>query len=76
MLGWIGSIAYLLAYLLLSINKLKAGQKAYHVLNIVGALGLTVNAIFIRDYPNVLVNIFWGMIAIMAILLIVLKKRN
>jgi hypothetical protein len=76
MLGWIGSFAYLLAYLLLSLNKLKSDQKAYHILNIVGALGLTVNAIFIQDYPNVLVNIFWGLIALMAILLIVLKKRN
>ncbi len=75
-LGWVGSFAYLLAYLLLSLNKLKAGQKAYHVLNVVGALGLTVNALFIRDYPNVLVNIVWGLIALMAILLIVLKKRN
>jgi hypothetical protein len=71
-----GSFAYLLAYLLLSLNKLKSDQKAYHILNIVGALGLTVNAIFIQDYPNVLVNFFWGLIALMAILLIVLKKRN
>lgn len=76
MLGWVGSFAYLLAYLLLSLNKLKSDQKAYHILNIVGALGLTVNAIFIQDYPNVLVNIFWGLIALMAILLIVLKKKN
>jgi hypothetical protein len=76
MLGWVGSFAYLLAYLLLSLNKLKAGQKAYHVLNIVGAVGLTVNALFIQDYPNVLVNIVWGMIALMAILLIVRKRSD
>jgi hypothetical protein len=75
-LGWIGSFSYLFAYLLLSINKLRSDQKLYHALNIVGAIGLTVNALFIQDYPNVIVNVFWGMIALMAILLIVLKKRN
>lgn len=76
MLGWVGSFAYLLAYLLLSLNKLKSSQKAYHILNIIGALGLTVNAVFIQDYPNVLVNIVWGVIAIMAIWLIVRKKPD
>jgi hypothetical protein len=74
LLGWIGSFAYLLAYLLLSLNKLKADQRLYHVLNIVGAIGLTVNAISFQDYPNVIVNVFWGLIALMAILLIARKK--
>jgi hypothetical protein len=73
-LGWIGSFSYVLAYLLLSLNKLKSDQRLYHVLNIVGAVGLTVNAIFFQDYPNVIVNVFWGMIALMAILLIGRKK--
>jgi hypothetical protein len=75
-LGWIGSISYLLAYLLLSLNKLKSDQRLYHVLNIVGAIGLTVNAIFFQDYPNVIVNVFWGLIALMAILLIGRKKSD
>lgn len=75
-LGWVGSISYLLAYLLLSLNKLKSEQRLYHVLNIVGAVGLTVNAIFFQDYPNVIVNVFWGLIALMAILLIGRKKSD
>jgi hypothetical protein len=73
-LGWIGSFSYVLAYLLLTLNKLKSDQRLYHVLNIVGAVGLTVNAIFFQDFPNVIVNVFWGMIALMAILLIGRKK--
>lgn len=75
-LGWVGSISYLLAYLLLSLNKLRSEQRLYHVLNIVGAIGLTVNAIFFQDYPNVIVNVFWGLIALMAILLIARKKSD
>ena len=75
-LGWIGSFSYLFAYALLSINKLKSHQPIYHILNIIGALGLTINAIFIQDYPNVIVNVFWGMIALMAILLVGRKKTD
>lgn len=76
LLGWAGSIAYLLAYLLLSLNKLKQDHKAYHYLNIAGATGLTLNAIFLQDYPNVIVNIAWGVIALTAILTIVRRRRG
>jgi hypothetical protein len=75
-LGWIGSFSYLFAYLLLSLNKLKSNQPLYHALNIIGALGLIINAVRIQDYPNVIVNGFWGLIALMAILLIGRKKTN
>jgi hypothetical protein len=75
-LGWTGTSSYLIAYFLLSINKLRADQKLYHALNIIGAIGLTYNAIFLNDYPNVIVNIAWAIIALGAILLIVRRKRN
>ena len=74
--GWAGAISYLLAYLLLSLNKLKADQKIYHVLNILGALGLTYNAVSLNDFPNIIVNVMWGMIAFWAIWLIARKKQN
>ena len=75
-LGWTGSIAYLSGYLLLSMNKLKPDHKTYHALNIAGAAGLTLNAVFLDDYPNVIVNLAWGMIAITAIATIAKKKRD
>ena len=75
-LGWVGTFLYLIAYFLLSIKKLKADQKLYHVLNIFGAIGLAYNAVFLNDYPNVIVNIAWAVIALCAILLIGRRKRN
>ena len=74
--GWMGTISYLVAYLLLSLNKIKADQKIYHVLNVLGALGLTYNAVSLRDFPNIIVNVVWGIIAFGAILLIIRKKKN
>jgi len=76
LLGWIGTFAYLIAYLLLSTGRLKAEKKLYHILNILGAIGLTYNAIALSDYPNVMVNIVWAVIALWAILLIQRKKQN
>jgi hypothetical protein len=75
-MGWIGTFAYLIAYFLLSINRLKAEKKLYHVLNVVGGMGLTCNALFLNDYPNVIVNVVWAAIALGAILLIVSRKQN
>ena len=76
LLGWIGTLAYLIAYLLVSTGKLKADKKLYHVLNIMGAIGLTYNAVMLNDYPNVIVNIAWAVIACWAILLILRRKQN
>ena len=75
-LGWIGTFSYLLAYFLISIKKLRSDEKIYHVLNIMGAIGLTYNAIFLNDYPNVIVNIVWAIIALAAIFLIGRGKRD
>jgi hypothetical protein len=76
MIGWAGTISYLVAYLLLSMNRLKADQGLYHALNILGAIGLTYNAVFLKDFPNIIVNIVWGVIAFWAIFSIVRRKQN
>ncbi len=75
-LGWVGSIAYLLAYILLSIGKLRSDQKAYHLLNVIGAVGLTYHAFLLSDFPNVVVNIAWAIVALGSIVFILQKKRG
>lgn len=75
-LGWVGTFFYLLAYFLLSINKLKSNQKLYHVLNIIGAIGLTIHAFWYEDLPNVVVNTAWGLVAAFAIIVIIRRKPN
>jgi len=65
-LGWLGTFAYLLGYFLLSIHKIPAG-KLYHILNIAGAIGLICNALYLMDYPNIVVNFAWMAIAVLAI---------
>lgn len=75
-LGWVGTISYLAAYLLLSIRKLKADQPVYHFLNVIGAVGLTANAVYYADLPNMVVNVFWGIIGVTAIIVLMRKQKG
>lgn len=65
--GWIGSSAYIIAYFLLIIKRLRVDKPLYHILNILGALGLIVDALYLNDLPNLSVNILWALIAAYAI---------
>ncbi|UAY55341.1 CBU_0592 family membrane protein [Arachidicoccus terrestris] len=73
--GWLGVMFYLVAYLLLVIKKLRSERPLYHILNILGAIGLLINAWLLDDYPNLAVNIVWAFIAVYAIIMIV-KRSN
>jgi len=66
-IGWLGAVSFIIAYLLLSLQYISATRPLYHILNILGALFLGINACFIDDYPNIAVNAIWGFIAAFAI---------
>lgn len=66
-IGWLGAILFIIAYLLLSLQRISAKKLLYHVLNIMGAICLCINAWIIDDYPNIAVNGIWGLIALFAI---------
>jgi lipid-A-disaccharide synthase-like uncharacterized protein len=74
--GWLGTGFYLLAYLLVSFNKVKANKPAYHILNIMGAAGLIIHALYMNDGPNLICNLAWLSIAIVAITVIFLRKTK
>lgn len=76
LVGWLGTGFYLLAYLLISFNKVKASKPAYHVLNILGATGLIIHALYMNDGPNLICNLAWLSIAIIAIIAIFARKAK
>ncbi|WP_440879983.1 CBU_0592 family membrane protein [Tenacibaculum sp. C7A-26P2] len=73
-IGWFGAIIYLIAYALLSLNRLKSDKPTYHVLNILGACALIVNGIPRNDFPAIFLNAAWGLIAVIATLKTKQKK--
>lgn len=58
-IGWLGVIFYVLAYLLLTIGFLKANSYLFHILNILGASGLIMDSAYFGDKPNLVVNVLW-----------------
>jgi len=62
-LGWLGSVAVVTAYSLISLQKLRGDSKIYQWLNLVGSVGLAVNTAYFRAYPSTVVNVVWLLIA-------------
>lgn len=65
--GWLGVIFYVFAYLLLSTGKLKSISYQFHLLNILGAIGLITDSAYYGDKPNLVVNVIWLVIGVSAI---------
>lgn len=66
-LGWIGVVALLLAYGLLSARKLSGQGAVYQGLNVVGSGLLIINSAYYRAMPSVAVNVFWIMIGLVSL---------
>ncbi|MCQ0112428.1 hypothetical protein SAMN04487906_2431 [Zhouia amylolytica] len=75
-IGWIGSFFYLVAYVLLSFNKIRPDRLPYQVMNVLGGLCLVICAYDTKDRPNFFTNLVWMIIGFMAILMILKKKKR
>jgi hypothetical protein len=66
--GWYGVVAIVGAYALLSFGFIAANSLTYQLLNITGALGIVLDAWNQKDWQPMVLNIFWFLIALYAIL--------
>jgi hypothetical protein len=62
--GWVGAIMMLSAYVLLTLGRLKSQSPWYHWLNIVSGAGLIVNSGWNGAYPSVCINVVWLIIGL------------
>jgi hypothetical protein len=58
-IGWAGAVLVLLAYGLVSTNRLPPQSASYQSLNIAGALGLVINSAWYSAIPSAVVNVAW-----------------
>ena len=65
--GWIGAIALLVAYALISARRVEGDSTSYQSLNLVGSALLIVNTVYYRAYPSAFLNLVWGAVAVYAI---------
>ena len=74
--GWIGSILVVLAYFLISSEKLTATSLFYQWCNAIGSIGLIINTVYYAAYPSTFINVVWLFIAIPAIVKIIRGKQK
>ena len=66
-LGWIGAIALLVAYALISAKKVESDSTGYQLLNLVGSILLILNTLYYGAYPSSFLNLFWIAVALYAL---------
>lgn len=67
-LGWVGVAVILAAYALLTFRILDAGDWEYHALNMVGSVGIVLDALAQRNWQPALLNVVWFGLAAFGIL--------
>ena len=73
--GWIGMILVLLAYALLSTNKIDNG-KVYQFLNLIASLFMAIGLFPKNAWFSFALQVIWGVIAIVSIIQIVRKDKS
>ena len=73
-LGWTGSALVLIAYYLVSTQRIDSKNYVFHVLNSLGSACLIANTLFYRTYPVVTLNLIWLGIGISSLVKIYRRK--
>ena len=73
-LGWIGMILVLLAYVLLSTNKINNG-KLYQTLNFLAATLMAIGLFPTKAWLSFTLQIIWALVALISIIKIIKKDK-
>lgn len=66
-LGWIGTVALLGSYTLLSLDIVRGDSLIYHSMMLIGAIGLAVITYYHRTFQPFIVNVVFAILACIAI---------
>ena len=67
-IGWAGALAVLIAYGLVSTERVTSRSATYQLLNIGGAIGLVINSSWNGAIPSAVVNLIWIGIGVYALM--------
>jgi hypothetical protein len=65
--GWVAAVLTLLAYGLLAAGRLTGRSIIYHVMNLLGGIGILLNSGWNGAYPSAAINVIWIGIALAAL---------
>ena len=63
-LGWVGTVLYLIAYALVSLKRVEGDSTLYQGLNILAGVLLITNTFYWRAFPSAALNLAWIGIAV------------
>lgn len=63
-MGWTGTVLYLVAYTLISLKKVEGDSNLYQGLNILAGVLLITNTFYWRAFPSAALNLAWIGIAV------------
>jgi hypothetical protein len=58
-LGWVGTVLYLVAYALISSRKVEGDSLLYQGMNIIAGFLLVANTFYWKAYPSLALNVVW-----------------
>lgn len=67
-IGWTGTISLMGAYALNSFGLLSSSGFLYPLLNFIAAILLGIRVFADRNYSNLILEIFWGLIAVISLI--------
>lgn len=66
-IGILGALAILIAYALNSYQKISSSSTAFYLLNLVGGGLLIIYSIYKEAWANIVINVVWVLVAIIAL---------
>lgn len=75
LVGFIGVLLIVIAYLLLQLNKLPSSSPTYSLLNAVGALLVIVSLLFVFNLSAFLMEAFWFLISLLGLTRSLISRR-
>ncbi len=66
--GWLGAVAVLAAYALVSTRRVEGDSIFFQSLNIIGSIFLMMNSFYFEAFPSVVVNFVWVGIAVYSLM--------
>lgn len=74
--GWAGAVLILLAYLLLSTERVTGQSLLYQGMNVVGGAGFVINGWWHGAWPSAALNVLWLLIGLWASVHILRRRER
>jgi len=75
-LGWLGAVLLVIAYAIVSSERVHGRSKLYQSLNIAAGVLLGVNTAWHHAWPSMVVNVIWVVIAAIALMPVLARRAD